>query len=274
MGANAVRTPSGRRPAAARPTTPCHRGVIQNPYEVYARLRRRSPVHRSAILGSWVLTRYEDVLAAAKDHERFSNNPRWRGATTSVLPPAPDDHSILLVDPPEHARLRRVAAKVFAKAAFEGTERDHRARLGNAHRARRATGNDRLDCRGDGAAGHACDAGHDADPRARSQPLGGVVAKTGAVARIGYPDPVALPQTSALLCFIFVVSVSYGTSACGNTIVSLGDHISFLSILSPHKNSTARLLESEGHYYSLDNHAMIFSTETIASKNPPCQMAT
>ena len=90
--------------------------VMQNPYKAYAELRRRSPVHRSAILGSWVLTRYEDVVAAAKDHERFSNNPRWRGVTKSVLPPAPDDYSILLMDPPDHSRLRRVAAKAFARA--------------------------------------------------------------------------------------------------------------------------------------------------------------
>ncbi len=95
---------------------PLSRRVIQNPYGVYAALRRRSPVHRSAILGSWVLTRYEDVAAAAKDHERFSNNPRWRGATTSVLPPAPDDYSILLMDPPDHSRLRRVASRAFTRA--------------------------------------------------------------------------------------------------------------------------------------------------------------
>ena len=66
-----------------------------------------------------MLTRYEDVLAAAKDHERFSNDPRWRGTTTSVLPPAPDDYSILLVDPPEHTRLRKVAAKAFTKAKLK-----------------------------------------------------------------------------------------------------------------------------------------------------------
>lgn len=95
---------------------PMSRRVIQNPYKAYAALRRRSPVHRSAILGSWVLTRYEDVVAAARDHERFSNNPRWRGATTSVLPPAPDDYSILLMDPPDHSRLRRVAARAFTRA--------------------------------------------------------------------------------------------------------------------------------------------------------------
>ena len=95
---------------------PLSRSVIQNPYNVYAALRRRSPVHRSAILGSWVLSRYEDVVAAANDHERFSNNPRWRGAITSVLPPAPDDYSILLMDPPDHSRLRRVAARAFTRA--------------------------------------------------------------------------------------------------------------------------------------------------------------
>ena len=93
--------------------------VIQNPYQTYARLRRHSPVHRSAILGSWVLTRYEDVLASAKDHDRFSNDPRWRRATTSVLPPAPDDYSILLVDPPEHTRLRKVVAEVFSKTRLK-----------------------------------------------------------------------------------------------------------------------------------------------------------
>ena len=101
------------RGASYNPLSP---SVIQDPYETYARLRRDSPVHRSAILGSWVLTRYEDVLTAAKDHERFSNDPRWRRVATSVLSPAPDDYSILLVDPPEHTRLRKATAEVFTKA--------------------------------------------------------------------------------------------------------------------------------------------------------------
>ena len=55
------------------------------------------------------------MLAVARDHARFSNDPRWRNATASVLPPAPDDYSILLVDPPEHTRLRKVAARAFTK---------------------------------------------------------------------------------------------------------------------------------------------------------------
>ena len=94
---------------------PLSERTIQNPYPVYARLRKHSPVHRSFILGSWILSRYHDVLAVARDHKRFSNDPRWRNATASVLPPAPDDYSILLVDPPEHTRLRKVAARAFTQ---------------------------------------------------------------------------------------------------------------------------------------------------------------
>ena len=94
---------------------PLSERTIQNPYPVYARLRKHSPVHRSAILGSWLISRYDDVLAVARDHARFSNDPRWRNATASVLPPAPDEYSILLVDPPEHTRLRKVAARAFTK---------------------------------------------------------------------------------------------------------------------------------------------------------------
>lgn len=117
LGARAVSI--GERARSGATYNPLSRSVIQNPYETYSRLRRRSPVHRSAILGSWVLTRYEDVLAAARDHERFSNDPRWREATRSVLPPAPDDYSILLVDPPEHTRLRRCAARAFTRARLQ-----------------------------------------------------------------------------------------------------------------------------------------------------------
>ena len=94
---------------------PLSERTIQNPYPAYAQLRKHSPVHRSFILGSWILSRYHDVLAVARDHKRFSNDPRWRNATASVLPPAPDDYSILLVDPPEHTRLRMVAARAFTR---------------------------------------------------------------------------------------------------------------------------------------------------------------
>ena len=101
---------------------PLSERTIQNPSPVYARLRRHSPVHRSVILGSWILSRYDDVLAVARDHERFSNDPRWRNTTASVLPPAPDDYSIVLVDLAEHTRLRKVAARAFTRPRLTALE--------------------------------------------------------------------------------------------------------------------------------------------------------
>ena len=44
-----------------------------NPYPVYARLRREAPVYRSETLGGYVLSRHRDVLFALKHPELFSS---------------------------------------------------------------------------------------------------------------------------------------------------------------------------------------------------------
>ena len=70
---------------------PLSERTVQDPYPVYARLREHSPVHRSVILGSWIISRYDDVLAVARDHERFSNDSRWRSnALRTSSPGTPD----------------------------------------------------------------------------------------------------------------------------------------------------------------------------------------
>ena len=50
---------------------------LEDPYPVYRRMRRHVPVYWSAALGHWVLTRDDDVLAAAR-------NPALSSATTEV----------------------------------------------------------------------------------------------------------------------------------------------------------------------------------------------
>ena len=99
--------------------------ITQDPYPTYAALRARSPVHRSLLTHAWVLTRYADVDAVLRDHRRFSNDPRRRVAGhrgISALPAGPDDYSRLLVDPPEHTRLRRLVNEAFTSRAVEALE--------------------------------------------------------------------------------------------------------------------------------------------------------
>ena len=46
---------------------PFEPGFVASPYEQYARLRAHDPVHWSALLEGWVLTRYDDVVALLRD---------------------------------------------------------------------------------------------------------------------------------------------------------------------------------------------------------------
>src|SRR3954454_5845659 len=55
-----------------------------DPFPAYARLRSEDPVHWSEAWGTWVLTRYDDVLAMLRDHHRFSNV--GRSAAVELVP--------------------------------------------------------------------------------------------------------------------------------------------------------------------------------------------
>ena len=47
-----------------------------NPYPLYHRLRSEFPVYWSEKLKCWLLTRYDDCLAALRDYRRLSNRDR------------------------------------------------------------------------------------------------------------------------------------------------------------------------------------------------------
>lgn len=94
--------------------------VLADPFPLYARLRDEDPAHWSPRLKAWVLTRYEDVKRVCLDSTMSSDRLRPFFAT---LPP-PEASKIAQLaryltlwmvfrDPPEHTRLRRLAAKVF-----------------------------------------------------------------------------------------------------------------------------------------------------------------
>jgi cytochrome P450 len=95
-------------------------GVLADPFPLYRRLRDDDPAHWSPRLKAWVLTRYEDVKRVCLDSTMSSDRLRPFFAT---LPP-PEAAKVaelaryltlwmVFRDPPEHTRLRRLAAKVF-----------------------------------------------------------------------------------------------------------------------------------------------------------------
>jgi hypothetical protein len=95
--------------------------VLSDPFRLYARLRDEDPAHWSPRLRAWVLTRYDDVKRVCLDTAGMSSD-RLRPFFATLSPPeaqrlAELAHYLTLWmvfrDPPDHTRLRRLAAKVF-----------------------------------------------------------------------------------------------------------------------------------------------------------------
>ncbi|MGH8930518.1 MAG: cytochrome P450 [Egibacteraceae bacterium] len=93
----------------------------EDPYALYARMRRENPVYRSS-QGIWYLTRYADVDAAL-NHPRLSNDSerarRWQerylggeGRELSRIAQRLNG-SMVGTDPPDHTRLRKLVNKAF-----------------------------------------------------------------------------------------------------------------------------------------------------------------
>ena len=100
---------------------------LEDPYPVYRRMRQQDPVYWSEALARWVLTRYDDVLAATR-------NPALSCAATEVDvraqlrgsdPALAADYTrattgfMLTKDGQEHHRLRILANHAFTPSALE-----------------------------------------------------------------------------------------------------------------------------------------------------------
>src|SRR3954463_9577549 len=99
---------------------PGSREVRENPFPLYARLRDEDPAHWSPVLKAWVLTRYEDVRRVCLDSSMSSDRLRpffatLPGGEAARIPELMRYLTLWMVfrDPPDHTRLRRLAAKVF-----------------------------------------------------------------------------------------------------------------------------------------------------------------
>jgi hypothetical protein len=100
-----------------RPDDPA---VVADPFPLYRRMQDEDPAHWSPRLKAWVLTRYEDVKRVCLDSRMSSDRLRPFFAAQAAAEAArmADLIRYLMLwmvfrDPPEHTRLRRLAAKVF-----------------------------------------------------------------------------------------------------------------------------------------------------------------
>ena len=111
---------------------PLSRQTAQDPYPIYAALRDRDPVHRSALMNAWMFTRHADIDTILRDHRRFSNDPR-KGTLSSRQRaglPADEEFTMLFLDPPDHKRLRALVNKAFTPKAVNALEPHIRSLLG------------------------------------------------------------------------------------------------------------------------------------------------
>lgn len=86
--------------------SPFDRDVKQDPYPFYDWLRREHPVYYNEQFDLWALSRYEDVVAAARHPEVFSS-------AQGVGPDKTYGSSMITNDPPTHTRLRKLVNKAF-----------------------------------------------------------------------------------------------------------------------------------------------------------------
>jgi cytochrome P450 len=94
----------------------------EDPYPTYARLRAEAPVYRSDEFDFWALSRHEDVLAAFRNVDSFSNS---YGVSLDPSAFGPDAHrtmSFLALDPPKHTRMRSLVGKGFTPSKVNAME--------------------------------------------------------------------------------------------------------------------------------------------------------
>src|ERR1700754_1339021 len=95
---------------------------FDDPYETYRWMRDEAPVYYSERWDFHALTRYEDVVAAHRDWETFSSAYGVTLDALSMHRRFDELNMLILLDPPDHERLRKLVRQVFTKAAIANLE--------------------------------------------------------------------------------------------------------------------------------------------------------
>jgi cytochrome P450 len=99
--------------------------VLQNPYPYYERLRAEDPVHFDEGIQTWLVTRHDDILAVARNHEVYSDEMRVSKAIRSPFQAEANEYmqreGFMLLDPADsfkidgelHTRRRKMVSPAF-----------------------------------------------------------------------------------------------------------------------------------------------------------------
>ena len=104
--------------------------TLANPYPLYHRLRREAPVHWDPYLHAWVVTRYADVVEVLQ-HFVATRTPTPEYLATVDLADLNPIAQVLIrqmifMDPPNHTRIRAMAAAAFTPARVNRCARTSR----------------------------------------------------------------------------------------------------------------------------------------------------
>src|SRR5689334_23461608 len=102
---------------------PLDPAFIADPYPIYHQLRAAAPVWLSP-LGQYVMTRYEDVALVLRDKrfgKNYAENMKRRYGEKALEEPAVASlaRTMLVLDPPDHTRLRGLVTKAFTARRVE-----------------------------------------------------------------------------------------------------------------------------------------------------------
>ena len=92
---------------------PLSEEFFDDPYDTYRWLRDEAPCYHNEKDGFWALSRFDDIVAAHRDWKRFSNEHGLRLDQLKDPSNAVAKQNIIVMDPPEHERMRRLVSRAF-----------------------------------------------------------------------------------------------------------------------------------------------------------------
>jgi cytochrome P450 len=94
---------------------------FDDPSAIYTRLRDEAPVYFNQKYGFYALSRHADVVAAHGDPVRFVSS---YGVTLELLlqKQPMNTNMMIVMDPPEHTRMRKLVSQVFSRNAIGSLE--------------------------------------------------------------------------------------------------------------------------------------------------------